>query len=87
MTENIPPMVAAAAANPNEGLSGGSGAVTGHDSTQNTNPNRGIPYYEKLRRELKDTLQRKRLMDKSMVRDYLLLRFPRSLPPVWVLGI
>ena len=29
--------------------------------------NRGLPYYEKLRRELRDTLQRKRLMDKSMV--------------------
>lgn len=29
--------------------------------------NRGLPYYEKLRRELRDTLQKKRLMDKSMV--------------------
>ncbi|OOO12426.1 Histone H4 acetyltransferase, NuA4 complex, Eaf6 [Aspergillus oryzae] len=28
--------------------------------------NRGLPYYEKLRRELRDTLQKKRLMDKSM---------------------
>lgn len=28
---------------------------------------RGLPYYEKLRRELRDTLQKKRLMDKSMV--------------------
>ncbi|KAK2758788.1 hypothetical protein FQN54_003480 [Arachnomyces sp. PD_36] len=68
MAENIPPAVAAAAANPNEGLSGGSGGpVGGTDGTQNnSNPSRGIPYYEKLRRELKDTLQRKRLMDKSM---------------------
>lgn len=32
-----------------------------------TGTNRGLPYYEKLRRELRDTLQRKRLMDKSMV--------------------
>ena len=31
------------------------------------NENRGLPYYEKLRRELRDTLQKKRLMDKSMV--------------------
>lgn len=28
---------------------------------------RGLPYYEKLRRELRDTLGKKRLMDKSMV--------------------
>lgn len=33
--------------------------------------NRGLPYYEKLRRELRDTLQKKRLMDKSMVRPIL----------------
>lgn len=31
-------------------------------------PNRGLPYYEKLRRELRDTIQKKRLMDKTMVR-------------------
>lgn len=35
-------------------------------SDQNT-ANRGLPYYEKLRRELRDTIQKKRLMDKSMV--------------------
>lgn len=34
---------------------------------QGINTNRGLPYYEKLRRELRDTLQKKRLMDKSMV--------------------
>ncbi|KAJ5459692.1 uncharacterized protein N7458_001244 [Penicillium daleae] len=34
-------------------------------SDQNT-ANRGLPYYEKLRRELRDTIQKKRLMDKSM---------------------
>ncbi|KAJ5917824.1 hypothetical protein N7454_010199 [Penicillium verhagenii] len=28
--------------------------------------NRGLPYYEKLRRELRDTLARKRAMDRSM---------------------
>jgi chromatin modification-related protein EAF6 len=52
MAENIPPTKAV----PN-------GAATGLDQ----NPNRGIPYYEKLRRELRDTLQKKRLMDKNMV--------------------
>jgi chromatin modification-related protein EAF6 len=36
-------------------------------SASGASENRGLPYYEKLRRELRDTLQRKRLMDKSMV--------------------
>ena len=29
---------------------------------------RGVPYYEKLKRDLRETLQKKRLLDKSMVR-------------------
>lgn len=29
----------------------------------------GLPYYEKLRRDLRDTLQRKRLLDRNLVRD------------------
>ena len=29
----------------------------------------GLPYYEKLRRDLRDTLQKKRLLDRSMVRS------------------
>ena len=33
---------------------------------QNAN-SRGLPYYEKLRRDLRDTIGKKRLMDKSMV--------------------
>lgn len=28
---------------------------------------RGLPYYEKLRRELRETIQKKRMMDKNMV--------------------
>jgi hypothetical protein len=28
----------------------------------------GLPYYEKLRRDLRDTLQKKRLLDRNMVR-------------------
>lgn len=28
---------------------------------------RGVPYYEKLKRDLRDTLQKKRLLDKNMV--------------------
>jgi len=30
---------------------------------------RGLPYYEKLKRDLRETLQKKRALDKSMVRD------------------
>lgn len=29
----------------------------------------GLPYYEKLRRDLRDTLQKKRLLDRNMVRE------------------
>jgi chromatin modification-related protein EAF6 len=54
MTENVPPA-------PNN--AGGTAANGAMDQTQN----RGIPYYEKLRRDLRDALQKKRLMDKSMV--------------------
>lgn len=45
------------------------GATTGAPNAP-TDPNansRGLPYYEKLRRDLRDTIARKRLMDKSMV--------------------
>jgi chromatin modification-related protein EAF6 len=28
---------------------------------------RGLPYYEKLRRDLRDTIQKKRMLDKSIV--------------------
>ncbi len=28
---------------------------------------RGLPYYEKLRRDLRDTLQKKRILDKNIV--------------------
>lgn len=30
---------------------------------------RGVPYYEKLRKELRETLQKKRLLDKNLVRQ------------------
>ncbi|MCJ1402775.1 hypothetical protein MMC11_005996 [Xylographa trunciseda] len=37
-------------------------------STQSANSDatRGVPYYEKLKRDLRETLQKKRLLDKSM---------------------
>ncbi|KAJ5624246.1 hypothetical protein N7510_000555 [Penicillium lagena] len=51
----------------------GTAAPAGGTSTGGANApadqngtNRGLPYYEKLRRELRDSLQKKRLMDKSM---------------------
>lgn len=61
MTENIPPTTSTpggASATVTTGPGGGA---------EQTATNRGLPYYEKLRRELRDTLQKKRLMDKSMV--------------------
>ena len=33
----------------------------------NEESTRGMPYYEKLRRDLRETLQKKRLLDKNMV--------------------
>jgi hypothetical protein len=56
------PATGALAASTNGVTTGASNAT----SDQNT-ANRGLPYYEKLRRELRDTIQKKRLMDKSMV--------------------
>ncbi|EAW09412.1 chromatin modification-related protein EAF6/MEAF6 [Aspergillus clavatus NRRL 1] len=41
--------------------------------------NRGLPYYEKLRRDLRDALQKKRLMDKSMSQlEDQIFRFEQS---------
>ncbi|KAL4953012.1 histone acetyltransferase subunit NuA4-domain-containing protein, partial [Aspergillus filifer] len=51
------------------------------DTRENPNQpaNRGLPYYEKLRRELRDTLQKKRLMDKSMAQlEDQIYRFEQS---------
>jgi chromatin modification-related protein EAF6 len=42
--------------------SAGKTATTTTDSTA-----RGLPYYEKLRRDLRDTIQKKRLLDKNIV--------------------
>ncbi|KAJ5475563.1 hypothetical protein N7539_007850 [Penicillium diatomitis] len=44
---------------------GATTATANAPNEQNT-ANRGLPYYEKLRRDLRDTIQKKRLMDKSM---------------------
>lgn len=60
------------------------GNANTNTSTTTTDPNggnRGLPYYEKLRRDLRDALQKKRLMDKSMVRSPFRLPsgYPRKL--------
>ncbi|OJJ48555.1 hypothetical protein ASPZODRAFT_130620 [Penicilliopsis zonata CBS 506.65] len=48
-------------------------------ATEQNGTNRGLPYYEKLRRELRDTLQKKRLMDKSMAQlEDQIFRFEQS---------
>ena len=36
-------------------------------SAANVDATRGIPYYEKLKRDLRETLQKKSLLDKNMV--------------------
>lgn len=36
-------------------------------SAPNADPSRGLPYYEKLRRDLRETLQKKRILDKNLV--------------------
>lgn len=59
MAENVPP-AAAATNGPNPAPAGGSSEQIS---------SRGLPYYEKLRRELRDTIQKKRIMDKNMVRS------------------
>ena len=57
-----------AANTPNTAAQGsGSTAGPNNNTTDQSGANRGLPYYEKLRRDLRDTLQKKRLMDKSMV--------------------
>ncbi|KAL9028389.1 MAG: hypothetical protein Q9196_003233, partial [Gyalolechia fulgens] len=35
-------------------------------TTTTTDTTRGIPYYEKLKRDLRETLQKKRALDKNM---------------------
>jgi chromatin modification-related protein EAF6 len=42
---------------------GSAGKAATTDSTA-----RGLPYYEKLRRDLRDTIQKKRILDKNIVR-------------------
>lgn len=56
-----------AANTPNTAAQGASSTSGPSNTADQNGTNRGLPYYEKLRRDLRDTLQKKRLMDKSMV--------------------
>ncbi|BDD63522.1 hypothetical protein MAP00_008400 [Monascus purpureus] len=76
MAENVPPASASA---PNAQNTNTNTATTTTGPTDPNASNRGLPYYEKLRRELRDTLQKKRLMDKSMAQlEDQIYRFEQS---------
>ncbi|KAI5282357.1 Chromatin modification- protein meaf6 [Ascosphaera aggregata] len=45
----------------------GGGTLDGSTTAGADQQTRGLPYYEKLRRELRETIQKKRLLDKNMV--------------------
>ncbi|CAI7592267.1 unnamed protein product [Penicillium pancosmium] len=79
MAETAPAQ--AAAPTTNAPATPANGATTGAPNAptdQNTN-SRGLPYYEKLRRDLRDTISKKRLMDKSMSQlEDQIFRFEQS---------
>ncbi|KAL1985290.1 hypothetical protein VTN96DRAFT_8089 [Rasamsonia emersonii] len=61
------------------GTSSGTTTATTTTTTTDQNQNRGLPYYEKLRRDLRDSLQKKRMMDKSMAQlEEQIYRFEQS---------
>ncbi|KAA8645924.1 hypothetical protein EYZ11_002512 [Aspergillus tanneri] len=76
MIEAAPPAPSTNTSGPNATgpTTSANGSTTNADGS-----NRGLPYYEKLRRELRDTLQKKRLMDKSMSQlEDQIFRFEQS---------
>ncbi|KAJ5396589.1 hypothetical protein N7509_004702 [Penicillium cosmopolitanum] len=79
MAETAPAQ--AAAPTTNAPATPANGATTGAPNAptdQNAN-SRGLPYYEKLRRDLRDTISKKRLMDKSMSQlEDQIFRFEQS---------
>ncbi|KAJ5572759.1 hypothetical protein N7450_009743 [Penicillium hetheringtonii] len=59
-------------------VNGATAGASNAPSDQNAN-SRGLPYYEKLRRDLRDTIAKKRLMDKSMAQlEDQIFRFEQS---------
>ncbi|KAL1958714.1 hypothetical protein VTO42DRAFT_3833 [Malbranchea cinnamomea] len=76
MAENAPPATTAAPANATNATAATNGSNTA--STDQSSA-RGIPYYEKLRRELRETIQKKRLLDKSLaLLEEQIYRFEQS---------
>ncbi|WEW59997.1 chromatin modification- protein eaf6 [Emydomyces testavorans] len=70
MAENIPPTTAATATGT---------ATTAAPNTADPALTRGVPYYEKLRRELRETLQKKRLLDRNLASlEESIYRFEQS---------
>ena len=53
------------------------GAPIAKGATSSESTARGLPYYEKLRRDLRDMIQKKRLLDKNLVRQSGKVTFPK----------
>ncbi|KAJ5797600.1 hypothetical protein N7504_004249 [Penicillium tannophilum] len=72
------PTAAPATAAPATPAGGATAGAPNAPNDQNA-ASRGLPYYEKLRRELRDTLSKKRLMDRSMAAlEDQIFRFEQS---------
>ncbi|KAJ5820215.1 hypothetical protein N7474_005806 [Penicillium riverlandense] len=70
---------AAPTANGTAAPAGGTSTGGANAPADQNGTNRGLPYYEKLRRELRDSLQKKRLMDKTMAQlEDQIFRFEQS---------
>jgi hypothetical protein len=57
---------------------GATAGTTNAPADQN-GTSRGLPYYEKLRRELRDTIAHKRAMDRCMVSRMLCALYPEAM--------
>lgn len=57
---------------------GATAGTTNAPADQN-GTSRGLPYYEKLRRELRDTIAHKRAMDRCMVSRILCAPYPEAM--------
>ena len=67
MADTAPAAPAAPATNAPAAQTPGATAGAPNSPADQNATSRGLPYYEKLRRELRDTIGKKRLMDKTMV--------------------
>ena len=47
--------------------------ASGPSNANSADPSRGVPYYEKLRRDLRETLQKKRVLDKNLVGEVMII--------------